>query len=472
MNKQIVPILLLFTFLMQGCSSLNKASDMQQKSSKMMNLKLEDGVILFYKKNDKIELCEVGTVVKSRNNCKVKMGRVANIPVSDFKKSLKTVLKVPNGDYHLVAKKKLNLHDLGKKDDIDLEISKERRKLRASITKVKVFIEEFTGKNTDPNILSSLRKSLFQFEGELNNHAQLEQVIKEINKKIDALLNNIFSNNALEKYISSKGRTGFIFNVLEAYFRTPILSASFQKIEKGTFLMGSLPLNGNRKYNNAGLKQVTISRSFDIMKTEVTQMQWFFVMGSNPSRFNRPKDCKNHIDIRGEGLCPDNPVENISWNDVQQYIKRLNTSLGLFGCNGKPGDQKGCYRLPTEAEWEFAARGKTTTAYSFSNNPSNLKSYAWYWDNAGEKTQPVGLKKANPYGLYDIHGNVWEWVQDKSNKSLQGGIDPLYMSAGYHRIIRGGCWYGYAEVLKSEKRYSVHQDVGDDRIGFRLVKTI
>ena len=250
-----------------------------------------------------------------------------------------------------------------------------------------------------------------------------------------------------------------------------MFSASFSGIEKDSFDMGSPAYEADRD-GDEGQKKVTISKSFDIMITEVTQMQWFLVMGDNPSRFKRPKYCDNYVNINGEGLCPRNPVERVSWNRVQEYIKKLNDSHGLSGCEGTPKDSKGCYRLPTEAEWELAARGNTTTAYSFGDESLRLGDYAWYGENSGEKTHPVGLKEANPYELYDVHGNVWEWVQDKYSKLLPGEIDPLHTSSGSFRVIRGGGWSGNAWYLRSANRSYRIPGRENIFVGFRLVRTL
>jgi formylglycine-generating enzyme required for sulfatase activity len=167
----------------------------------------------------------------------------------------------------------------------------------------------------------------------------------------------------------------------------------FVLIQAWTFQMGS----NNGEPNEKPVHMVRISRPFYLGKYEVTQAQWEAVMGNNPSQF------------KGD---PNSPVENVSWDDVQEFIKRLKR------LNTRESGVK--YRLPREAEWEYAAQAGTTTAYSFGNDPSQLGEYAWYGENANGETHPVGQKKPNPWGLYDMHGNVWEWVQDWY------GVGPTY----------------------------------------------
>jgi formylglycine-generating enzyme required for sulfatase activity len=158
---------------------------------------------------------------------------------------------------------------------------------------------------------------------------------------------------------------------------------------------------------------VTISSAYYLQTTEVTQGQWKKVMGSNPSKF---KNCGD-----------DCPVEQVSWSDVQVFIRKLNSQEGT--------DK---YRLPTEAEWEYACRAGTTTAYSFGDNESDLGDYGWYHGNSGNRTHPVGQKRPNPWGLYDVHGNVWEWTQTEE---------------GSRRVFRGGSWPYNAGHCHSAFRY-------------------
>ena len=170
-------------------------------------------------------------------------------------------------------------------------------------------------------------------------------------------------------------------------------------------------------------------------------------------------------------MCPDHPVENVPWNQVQAYIRKLNKAEELKSCRGTPRDPKGCYRLPTEAEWEYVARGRTTTAYSFGNNRSDLKDYAWYTVNSENKTHPVKTRMANPYGLHDMYGNVCEWVQDNYADVLPGGEDPLVTSGAY-RTYRGGSWFDSAKYLRSANRTRVNPSVRGTLVGFRLVRNL
>ena len=249
------------------------------------------------------------------------------------------------------------------------------------------------------------------------------------------------------------------------------MAFSFQKIEAGSFKMGS-PLDEPDRHDDEGPVDVEITKSFEIMTTEVTQSQWFDVMGYNPSHFKTEDYCGNHVTIKAEKLCPSHPVESVSWTDIQRYIKKLNNMNGVSGCHGTPQDASGCYRLPTEAEWEFAARGGTATPYFFGNDASFLVDYAWYWENSGERTHQVGLKKANSYGLYDMSGNVFEWVQDWYASSLHGGTDPLRSLPGSYRVIRGGGWYDFAQYLRSAFRNNEEPGYGYPDVGFRLVRTL
>jgi formylglycine-generating enzyme required for sulfatase activity len=221
------------------------------------------------------------------------------------------------------------------------------------------------------------------------------------------------------------------------------IGMEFVLIPAGEFQMGS----DDGEQDEKPVHRVRISKAFYLGEYEVTQGQWQAVMGNNPSRF------------KGD---PNLPVEGVSWDDVQEFIRRL---------NAKEGGTK--YRLPTEAEWEYAARAGSTTVYSFGNNPSQLGKYAWYDSNAESKTHPVGQKRANAWGLYDMHGNVWEWVKDVSISPYPPGFvtDPQGPLEGSYPVIRGASWFNYAHSfrLAIRGRHAPHE--GTSFLGFRLLRT-
>ncbi len=211
---------------------------------------------------------------------------------------------------------------------------------------------------------------------------------------------------------------------------------SFAYIPAGEFQMGS---------NNSDEKPihtVKISQGYFMGQTEVTQAQWQAVMGNNPSYF---KDCPN---------CP---VEQVSWEDAQQFIAKL---------NGQNDGYK--YRLPTEAEWEYAARAGTTGDYA-----GNLDSMGWYSANSGKKTHEVATKQANAWGLYDMHGNVWEWCQDSYEANYYAKsptTDPTGATSGSGRVNRGGGWLAPAGYLRSAYRNGSPPSYRSGYLGFRVVR--
>jgi formylglycine-generating enzyme required for sulfatase activity len=225
---------------------------------------------------------------------------------------------------------------------------------------------------------------------------------------------------------------------------TNSIGMEFMLIPAGEFMMGSSATDKRVLDNERPQHRVTISKPFYLGKFEVTQGQWEAVMGNNPSYFKGRK----------------NPVEQVSWDDVQVFIQRLNQ---------KEGTKK--YRLPTEAEWEYAARAGTTSTYSFGNDARSLGQYAWYEGNSGKKTHPVGQKEPNAWGLYDMHGNVREWVQDWYGEryySSSPPTDPKGPSSGSLRVFRGGGWLSFAGGCRSACRFDFRPGYRGDGGGFRL----
>ncbi len=226
---------------------------------------------------------------------------------------------------------------------------------------------------------------------------------------------------------------------LEDYLRQRREQDGFVLIPAGEFMMGS----ENGRDEEKPVHKVRISKSFEMGKYQVTQEQWQAVMGNNPSHF---KD--------GANL----PVEFVSWDDVQEFIKRLNAKNDGYH-----------YRLPTEAEWEYACRAGTTGDYA-----GNGDEMAWYDKNAGGKTHPIGQKKPNHWGVYDMHGNVWEWCADWYDEKYykqSPEVDPTGPSTGLGRVHRGGSWSLPAAGSRAAFRRAFVPWLCDNELGFRLVRT-
>ena len=272
----------------------------------------------------------------------------------------------------------------------------------------------------------------------------------------------------------------------------------YQKIEflpvsPGRFLMGD-----NKKV------EVTLTHPIEVMSTPVTQKQWVEIMGENPSRFSRGKDSiVVHVKGKSVRMNPDHPVERITWWSVLEFANRLSEKHGLEPAydlkgvtweqgtqaeNGTLQRKKGevkinrdyyqseGYRLPTEAEQEYLLRagGKSRGEYHFGDKEEDLEHYAWYLENSGGTTHPVGELRAlvlEGREFYDLHGNVWEWGMDRYVDTLLGGDNPLHTSSAPNRVGRGGGWYDGARHLRSANRGGDGPGDRDDGVGFRLVRT-
>ncbi len=224
-------------------------------------------------------------------------------------------------------------------------------------------------------------------------------------------------------------------------FTDPTTGMEFVAVPGGCFQMGDT--FGDGESDEKPVHEVCVS-DFSIGKYEVTQAQWQRVMGSNQSHFTQCGD-----------TCP---VEEVSWNDAQQFIQRLNQQSGSN------------YRLPTEAEWEYAARsGGKSEKYSGGND---VDAVAWYSGNSGSKTHPVGQKQANGLGIHDMSGNVWEWVQDRYSDNYYGSSprdNPTGSSSGSARVIRGCGWLNDAGIVRSANRLGGVPGYRHGSLGFRLV---
>ena len=214
------------------------------------------------------------------------------------------------------------------------------------------------------------------------------------------------------------------------------------KVEAGTFMMGATSEMQNPLVGEKPVHQVTLTNDYYIGKYEVTQALWKAVTGKNPSQF------------KGDDL----PVEQVSWKDCQKFISKLNSMTGRK------------FRLPTEAEWEYAARGgKKSRDYQYSGS-SKVSNVAWYRDNGKQKTHPVGTKRSNELGLYDMTGNVWEWCQDWYGSYVTSSqTNPTGANSGSYRVRRGGGWFNVAWGCRSSFRDGSAPGGRYSGLGLRLV---
>ena len=279
---------------------------------------------------------------------------------------------------------------------------------------------------------------------------ELISVSKDFDKKSKETESIVLENKQLESDMISLKEENLNLNLKLDSLSKSNIEIEMVFVEGGTFQMGSNSGNGDEE----PVHSVTLS-SFNIGKFEVTQAQWKAVMGNNPSNFSGCDNC---------------PIEQVSWNDVQDFIRKLNAQTGKN------------YRLPTEAEWEYAARGgKQSRGYTYSGS-NDLSSVAWHNSgtivggviyhsgNSGGVTHTVGGKQANELGIYDMIGNVWEWCSDWYDKyNSYNQTNPTGASEGDYRVLRGGSWDLNADLCRSSIRNRSSPDGSSSVLGFRLV---
>ena len=274
-------------------------------------------------------------------------------------------------------------------------------------------------------------------------------------QKTPCTISNLFSNSEIKIEIKKEG---YETKEITKHYQTSgykELDIKLDKlgigldmifIEGGTFIMGGTEEQGNDCSDNEKPAHKVILKDYYISKYLVTQKQWKEIMGSNPSHF-----------IESE----ENPVESVSWDMIQLFIKKLNEKTGKK------------YRLPTEAEWEYAGRGgKKSVGYKYSGG-NNIDEVAWYCDNSSKKTHKVGAKKANELGIYDMNGNVWEWCRDIYGMYISDNqINPTGAKYGLYHIFRGGSYRCLSNSCRISFRYYAPPDFCYSNIGFRLVLAI
>ena len=265
-------------------------------------------------------------------------------------------------------------------------------------------------------------------------------------KEVTKLESNDKSADASTPAVTKK-KTDSASITLQKTFKNSI-GIEFVLIPAGSYTMGSKSGIGDSDEGPSHV--VKISQPFYLQQTEVTQGQWKKVMGDNPSSFeNCGDDC---------------PVETVSWEDAHKFINKLNEM-----------ENAEAYRLPTESEWEYAIRAGSATLFSFGDD-DKLADNAWFDSNSDSKTHRVGTKKPNAWGLYDMHGNVWEWVEDDGHSNYEGapsdGSAWIDEPRGTERVMRGGGWGSSARDCRSAYRNSDVPEGRADGVGFRLARSV
>jgi len=278
----------------------------------------------------------------------------------------------------------------------------------------------------------------------------------------DLIFMDDFESGDVSRWSSATGYTGTITVELPGGVEMELVW-----VPAGTFMMGS-PVDERGRGTDEDLHQVTLTEGCFLGKYEVTQAQWEAVMGTNPAN--------------SYGVGPDYPVYYVSWNDVcggstgsdclpDSFVGLVNAHLGETR-----------YRMPTEAEWERVARADTQTRFShgdvldcddFCGTCSTHDQHMWWCGNDSDQSEPVGSKLPNGFGLYDMHGNVWEWVADwyEEHLGFNAETDPTGPATGSYRVLRGGGWYNDAHYCRSAARYSFFPGTRSYGVGFRLARS-
>ena len=284
------------------------------------------------------------------------------------------------------------------------------------------------------NLQITLTKETIE-ESSVNETSQRSQ--KRVNQQAEVNLSQPTITNQVTSSVASNSNTISI-SVKDG------VSIDMVKVEAGTFMMGATSEMKDPDIDEKPVHQVTLTNDYYMGKYEVTQALWEAVMGSNPSKY------------KGDNL----PVEMVSWNDCQEFISKLNSMTGRK------------FRLPTEAEWEYAARGgKKSRSYQYSGS-SNISDVAWYDENCGSTTRAVGTKRPNELGIYDMSGNVWEWCHDwYSSYSSLSQMNPIGAISGACRVRRGGSWDNSVWYSRSSSRSYDTSDYSRINLGLRLALT-
>jgi formylglycine-generating enzyme required for sulfatase activity len=311
------------------------------------------------------------------------------------------------------------------------------------------------GETIPPSVVSATKEEVLESNSLDIDKGTLSPTEKDLGAKESISLIEPAPSDSMGEKVSLPNTTQIIKSSNTENIITNSLGMQFVLIHSGTFMMGSPPTEPGRN-NDEIPHEVTITQSYYLQLTPVTQRQWRALMGNNPASFlNSGDDC---------------PVDCVTWNDCQEFIRKLN----LLG--------EGTFRLPMEAEWEYACRAGTLSAFShgdinelFCGFDIKLAEIAWYCGNSNRSSHPVANKLANTWGLFDMHGNVYEWCQDwYAEYEADFQKDVIGPPIGEARVLRGGSWFSSAKNCRSAARFYQPPNSKSQIkfLGFRLVSCL
>ena len=312
----------------------DKRGDKRRPSS--VNLVGPDGdVILFYKEKshqgeDKIVIqeCEVGSVINEVSDCQRPDGAlIKKVPVSDFKRRLQSVLRVDElPTLGPKEARQVKAYKEGMEASSVHDLVRQRDEAKEKVSGIEKFIEAYGEENAGSLIkkIAALRKNLEELDSKLDSKQEFADAVSALNGVIESLVDEVIGSPRMNTRLYSKDKTGIEYSVLKAYVRPTLSQYGFVLVSVGSFIMGSPKTEKGRDSDETPHK-VTISKPFEIGTTEVTQWQWFVVMGTNPSKFQEKEHCpESYMEQDGVSMCADHPVERVSWNDVQEFIREYN----------------------------------------------------------------------------------------------------------------------------------------------------
>lgn len=383
-----------------------------------------------------IQRCEDHTVLKTQSDCRLKtVNSFRWATVDEFSDDVKKSLNLI-GDYDDKMRETVR-HYLGIREE-EAELETEQRQIEHAIKRIREYIDAYGDSNTNMQSLKDLQTSQTQIRTRIEHM----KIVRQAEGIVNTLINQAKDSVSLKVFVVNPKNPSFEYNILRNYIKRVRLDFNFIKIERGEYevsVKDSAP---------EALTQLKAVDSFEIQQYEVTQAQYFAVMYRNPSVHKDRENCpEDYLVVEGVGLCPNHPVEGMSWNDATAFAQQLSKLLNAS------------YRLPTEAEWQVAAQGKVKGKFFFGNDEKFADEYAWFLTNSNKQTHAVGLKKSNPFGLFDVYGNVREWTNDNSQSSYD-----------YPYVMGGSVLKDSGAFTGSDR--SSHYRQGFSDLGIRLVREL